>query len=156
MLLPLPDFLSSAIILKAFESKKMVSLEDRKGVPARIKSKEYKECKAWLDTGKRVTKCKVPVIIQLDDGSLKATRIDKENVDDPFSEPTSYEEAALQQLADIDYKMDILARDLARCRIQATDEMLRIFGEKLDRACTVQVSKGSRARWIHVNWDDEN
>ena len=78
-----------------------MSLESRKGAACRIKSKLYKECEAWVDTAKKITKCKVPVIIKTDEG-LKATRVDKESVDEPYDAPTSYEEAALQQKPEMD------------------------------------------------------
>lgn len=131
----------------------MTNLNNRKGDAIRILTSKYKECDAWIDTGKKNTRCKVPVIIETDEG-LKSTRIDKENVTTPFELPVLYEEAAFQQKPEMDLLADQLMKKLARCNITSSDEIVRILMGKLDKANAVQAAKGSRARWEHVEWEN--
>ena len=130
-------------------------LAERKGIPVRILSKKYKKCPAWRDTNHSDTRCKVHVIIEYEPGKLRGTLINKENVADDYPEPTSYEEAALQQIDQIDYAMDHLCKLLSEANIQSGEEITRIFSAKLDRATIIQFSKGTSAKWFQVNYTSE-
>lgn len=135
----------------------MPDLNAGKGAAVRILTEKYKDCEAWLDTGRKKTKCKTPVIIQDEkEGGLKSTRICNKNLADPYTPPETYEEAAFQQKPELDLLADKLAKKLAACNISRGDSIVDILMAKLDRANAMQMAKGSRARWEHIDWDWSN
>ena len=127
-------------------------LEQRKGRSCRLLSQKYRESTAWYDTGRNPTKCKTPVIIELSQGQYKSVLINKENVEEAYEEPDTYEEAALQQHPDLDYKFDNLCKWLAECNIHGEEAIIAIFKAKLERANLIQTSKGNKAKWRHVDF----
>lgn len=119
----------------------MTNLNNRKGDAIRILTSKYKECDAWIDTGKKNTRCKVPVIIETNEG-LKSTRIDKENVTTPFELPVLYEEAAFQQKPEMDLLADQLMKKLAHCNIiQAPARLFAFSWENLTKRMQFKLRK---------------
>jgi hypothetical protein len=72
--------------------------------------------KGWLDADAKQLKKQVYVIISIPEGEDLRKRVWKSSVR-ARSRPTNWEEAILDQLADIDGKMDELANLLAKCEI---------------------------------------
>ena len=88
----------------------------------------------------------------------KWTRLPKTSVKlvSELEEPSSYEEAILDQHPDIDEALDKVMAELAKCKISTimgdSDEITRILLEKLELAQAHQRAKGNKAMWRDVEW----
>ena len=110
---------------------------------------------AWLNTDMEETRCFLYLWVQqVAGGPCLNTRVSKENVTYSTT-PKSYGEAILFQLPDIYKKMNTLAKEAARCRLngsdQETEEFVGLFrdmiGTKFDA-----LKKDKRARFYDVEW----
>jgi hypothetical protein len=126
-----------------------------KGEGIRLVGGTYKDKTGWLNAAKKHTPLCYYVIVALDNEE-KATRVRKTSVKlgSAEAEPTSYEEACLQQHPDIDAAFDKLVQDLVKCGIHGdSQEILRIITKKLTEARVAQSMKGNKAIWRNVNWE---
>jgi hypothetical protein len=128
---------------------------ERKGFPIRFCAGKYKGRLGWMDKKNASTKCMHSVLVIMDElgEDIYVTRVMKESVGDRFHEPESYIQAALQQHEDILGDMDRLAKKLAECRIEGTEEILHIFKKKVDDAFHRQLVKGNKAKWRSVDFE---
>jgi hypothetical protein len=121
----------------------------------------YEDQKGWLNANREPTKCKYYVIVEAnppDRVHEKETFVLKTSVKfiNVQNEPTTWEEALLNQHPDIDRQMDKLAADLVMCRFdyqQSGEEISRILVEKIaDEQNKVQ-ALGSNAKYKDVIWE---
>jgi hypothetical protein len=100
----------------------------------------------WIDNEKEETKKMIYVIVVLENGSTKKTRVQKESVRKLHGSPSNYTEAILQQCPNIKVKMEKLCRELTKCSvaIDANDGILEIK------------QKGSKATYHHVSHNTGN
>lgn len=112
----------------------------------------------WIDTSKKPTPKMFYVIVNEDDGTKTATRVMKESVVDAkraLVEPSTFEDACLQQHPEIDRMMDKLAERLAMCSVVPTDHLGTVFLKKLHKANTKQFNKGKKALWYKVDFSPQ-
>jgi hypothetical protein len=90
---------------------------------------------------------------------VKKTYVLIENVGPAeMEEPTSYATALLQQHNDIEANMNTVIRQLATCSIQEGSiqtALCQIFKQKLHDTITKQETKGSKARYRIVDFDED-
>jgi hypothetical protein len=123
-----------------------------KGEPIRFVRGLYKGKTGWLNKEKGSTECQFYVIVSMANNKIKRTRVNKESVAAPRDEmaPSSYAEALLQQHPDLEEKMDILCRELAKCKIQKDAAgIYKILNRKIEEAIKRQ-SKKSKAVYREV------
>lgn len=128
-----------------------------KGDRIRFVAGTYAGYTGWYDNARKTSghgrkTMYVYVIVFLDDGTEKATKVRKTSVRPSFKAPATYEEAIIQQHSDIEAQMIRLASMFATCKIKDDDEVIRLFREELNKAKTEQFMKGKRARWRHTNF----
>jgi hypothetical protein len=128
-----------------------------KGDEIRFVGGIYSGKTGWFNAAKNHTPCMFYVIVALDGGEEKATKVNKKSarlLSTTEEEPSSFAEACLRQNPDIDASIDKLAQLLAQCGITVASEaeMGRILSERVAQACIAQNMKGNKATWRHVNW----
>lgn len=124
----------------------------QKGDSIRFKSGSYRGRTGWLDADKGSTERQVYVCVDMGNKEFW-TRVSKESIAPPYEQPSTFEEAALQQHPEIERMMDKLVRDLARCGINGgSAEIAKIFDRKLHLANAKQAEKGSKATYWHVEY----
>lgn len=137
----------------------------READPAPVKGEEitiiagsYSGHRAWKNDAKGTTAKMVYVIIDMGDGNELATRIKKKNIGPPVASPSSYEEAAVQQIAAVQYHLKKAAYHLAKCQIKDWDETCRLFMIMCLEAKLEQEELGPAAAYYNVqfNQDDMN
>jgi len=118
------------------------SLEDRKG--DRIKllggtaKKHHDYLAAWLDKGKPPTKFYYYIIVEMQDPEdvdrtyLDSCKAMKSNVAHPDPPPTTYIQAAFQQVPQLASNLADFSRTVAKCRIRRCRELSNIIRESLD------------------------
>ena len=124
---------------------------DNKGDDIRFSKGSYAGMRGWLDASKPDHPPKMyNVIIQISPVEDKVTRVMKTSVRFLVNDtiPVSMEEAVLKQHRDVDVAMDRLAALLAQCMVRpASNEIHRIFENKIDEAWSSQTMKGEKATW---------
>ena len=127
------------------------------GEPVQFIGSKYIGKKGWLDTSKGCSNSRQYVIVDIGDGKLPRTHVQKKNVV-KISEvlpPDSYEQAVLQQQPNIKIMMDKLAQELVRCHItidEHHDEIVFFFVESMSAAEEKQESLGGKALWRHIEY----
>jgi len=144
-------------ILRSLLPTTMVNYSDAdKGEQIRITGGTYRGRNGWRWKGKADTLKRTYVIIELEDGVLKGTRLSKTNVGAPWQPPTNYVEAALQQHLQIDETLDKLCMLLAKCNLTGEERDLhRAFFDRMQAARVQKLSEGQSASWFHVEFADE-
>jgi hypothetical protein len=137
----------------------------KKGTPIKIVDGKYKGCWGWIDTSRDATACFVPVIVSIKKGSAvseKKTRVAYESyvLITEIKQPTTYKEAVMSELSDIDALMRQLVKKLAECENigahgEAGKNVAGIFLDRLGKAIAAQNNKGEKARWRRVKWRQE-
>jgi hypothetical protein len=129
----------------------------KKGNSVRFCGGKYIGKTGWLNDEKGVTQQKVYVIVDMGDEKTKETIVNRESIAAPYTQPGTFEEAALQQHPDIESMMDKLVRQLAKCNVGSTDVSVQTiastFFNKMVKARTKQVELGKKATWRDVTWD---
>lgn len=100
-----------------------------KGEKVKFKGGIYSGRLGWINDAKKATKFFVHVVVALDDGEEKATRVKKTSVT-KLSEvraPATYEDALLDQYPDVNKDFDRLAMKLVLCGIEHDKELGRLF-----------------------------
>ena len=127
-----------------------------------IKGKEIRFCRGkysgytgWENKAKKATKRYVYVIVAKETQEIQ-TRVKKNSIRDKWSQAQSFEEAALQQHPDMEQTMIKLAQMFAECDIYDNDEALRLFSCELDLARIYQQEAGSKARYRHVVFSEDD
>ena len=139
--------------------KTMSTKEDMsRGDQIRFVKGAYAGKLGWIDKSreKKYNKSQFwPVIVSLDDGEEKHTRVIKSSVRTRVDkEPATYKEAIMQQHPDIEKKMIELAAMFAQCDVQDLKEAARIFREELKQAQEYQMALGrDKSRWRAVEYD---
>lgn len=135
------------------------ALEDRKGEPIKLVGGTYTRHRyyvgAWLDTGKAATQCYFSIIIEKPDPEdphttyLEAVKAVKANCLEPDSEPTTYLEAAFQQVPQLGERLTSFAMMVAKCRVSRSRELSALIRDAIDREASKLLKKGARAHY-HV------
>ena len=127
-----------------------------KGDPIRFIRGVYAGCKGWINKSKNNKKKSNfrHVIVELDDGVEKATRVKFNSYRKPFSEAHYYEEAAVQQHSDLEFAMIRLAEMFVECGIHDNMHTLRLFDAELRVARANQTRMGGKARYRNVLFTD--
>ena len=128
----------------------------QKGDEIRFVKGSYAGCVGWVNTSKRSKKKSsyVHVIVKTEGNIEKATRVKRNSIRQTFEDPTSFEEAALQQHADLELALIRVTEIFAECGINQTIEAIRLFEEELDRSRAFQISLGNKARYRHIEWTE--
>jgi hypothetical protein len=131
----------------------------KKGARIKFVGGKYTGRGGWLDNGRDPTDSFTPVVVKLKNDKEKVTKVLHENyvLRTELADPTSYEEAAFQQHADIDRLLTLLCKNMAECEMldsagNSGTQLSRIFLERLLKAQTRQTAKGDAARWRRVRW----
>ena len=104
----------------------------------------------------------VCVILREASGEDFSTRLSKSSVELDSAmkpEPTSYEEAALQQHPKIEWKLEALCKDLALLNLRGDKSiinMTNIFRKILIKKLQEQNDLGEDAMWKHVNYESDD
>ena len=119
-----------------------------RGKPVKFTGGKYAGCSGWIDKGKGETRRSVYVIIVLNDGRTKHTRVLKESIESD-SEPTNFGEALVKEYPDIRQILKKLTSSLAQVEMDSneTEAMVTYFHDQLLQAQSKQERLGGRARW---------
>ena len=141
------------LTISKFQEKQALNMagsqDNDRGKPIKFTGGKYASCSGWIDKGKDKRTCRsVYVIILLNDGHTKHTRVLKESIK-PESTPTNLAEALMKEYPDIHQILKKLTSLLAQVELDSkeTDAMVTHFHEKLLQAQEKQEGLGGRARW---------
>lgn len=142
-------------LISSMEQKKLaIKMSAQKGQEIRFIRGKYQGQTGWVNAAKKKTKKGLqPVIVKMDNGVEKQTRVKVTSFRTPFSAANNYAEAALQQHPDMELAMIKLAESVAECGLRDINEMLVIFEAEIERAKFILLSKGSSARYRIVTCD---
>ena len=127
-----------------------------KGAEITIIAGSYSGRCAWKNDAKGTTAKMVYVIIDMGDGDELAKRIKKNNIGPPPVSPSSYEEAVVQQIADVQYHLKKAAYHLAKCQIKDWDEACRLFMIMCLEAQMEQEELGPAAAYYNVQFNQND
>ena len=135
-----------------------------KGAAIKFVGGTYQGLYGWLNRDRQCSTCFVYVIVALKAGKEKCTKVRHENyvLRTAIRNPTNYEEAAVQQHADIDAMLRRLAKSLAECEEilpegDSGKRISNIFLEYLQQAVATQASKPvEKQRWRRVRFRCNN
>ena len=128
--------------------------------PAPIKGNElsiirgnYKGLKAWVNTAKTQPSKMIYVIIAMPEGDELATKVRKSSIGAPLQPPTSFEEAALQQVPEIEIALRKAATLLAKCGVTHNwDEACRLFTKIGVEEATFLAETGPKAEYFNISF----
>ena len=123
-----------------------------KGEEINITGGSYKGKKAWKNQAKNPTAKMLYVIIDMGEGVELATRIKKKSVGPSIQPPSSYEEAAVQQIPDVHYHLKQAAYHLAKCQITDWEEAARLFTMMCHEAQMELEAEGTKATFYNVDF----
>lgn len=137
------------------------SLEERKGEPIKLLGGTAKKHQdyigAWLDKGKHPTKHYHYIIVEMEDPEdVDRTYLDtckalKSNVGYPDPPPTTYIQAAFQQVPVLASRLADFSRTVAKCRIQRTRELSGIIRASLDHEARKLLVNGRRDQYYIID-----
>lgn len=132
----------------------MNNQQPTRGRPIRFVKGTYAGRHGWIDSSRRETKSFTQAVIVAADGDdgERCTRVQKSSFRPEFQDPISFEEAALQQHFDMEQTMIKLAQMFVECGIRDNREATELFAAELNIAATLQLQKGSSARWRDVTF----
>lgn len=133
-------------------------LSERKGRQVRLIGGTFKAHKhyvgAWLDSGKRQDLPSYYHIIveKPDPEDPDTTYLDtfkalKSNCVAPYSTPTTYVQAAFQQIPQLDARLVDFAKIVAKCRIQRSRELSNIIKAAIDKEARILLQRGYNATY---------
>ena len=96
------------------------SQDNDRGKPVKFTGGKYAGCSGWIDKGKGETRRSVYVIILLNDGRTKRTRVLKEGIE-PESTPTNFAEALMKEYPDIRQILKKLTSLLAQVEMDSDE-----------------------------------
>lgn len=134
------------------------ALEDRKGRRVKLLGDTAKKHRdyiaAWIDIGKNHTREYYYLIVEKPDpedperayleGPVRGKKV---NVVDPDPTPTTYIQAAFQQVPQLGYRLTDFAKMVAKCRIQRGRELSNIIKAYIDRENLNLLKRGSNAEY---------
>ena len=123
-----------------------------KGDEIYIASGSYKGRKAWKNEAKKHPPKSYYVIVDMGDGTELTTRILRRSVGVAPEPPTSYEEAAVQQIPDIQYHLKKAAYHLAKCQINDWEELACLFQIMCLEAQVELETLGPKAAYYNVQY----
>lgn len=133
------------------------ALQDRKGDPIKLVGGSYTRHRyyvgAWLDTGKATTLYYYHIIVEKPDPEdpndtyLEAVKALKTNCVDVDLPPSTYLEAAFQQVPQLGERLTSFASMAAKCRISRGRELSKVIKNALDREASNLFKKGARAEY---------
>lgn len=131
-----------------------------KGEEITIIAGSYKGKQAWKNNAKAPTPKMVYVIINMgagDDGADReiTTRIKKTSIGARPEAPSSFEEAAIQQIPEIRYHLKKAAQGLAKCQIEDWDEVCRLFQIFCLEEQIELEALGPKASYYNVQYNEE-
>lgn len=134
----------------------MNNQQPTRGRPIRFVKGTYAGRHGWIDSSRRETKSfsQAVIVAASEDDVERCTRVLKSSFRWEFQDPTSFEEAALQQHFDMEQTMIKLAQMFVECGICDNHQATELFKAELDIAATLQLQKGSSARWRDVTFVD--
>lgn len=132
--------------------------------PAPLKGQEitivrgnYQGLKAWTNDAKPQPSKMLYVIIAMPEGDEITTKVRKTSVGPPRHDPTSFEEAALQQIPEIEIALRKAASLWAKCGVTHDwNEACRIFAQIGMEEATNLAESGPKASYFHVQFQSEN
>ena len=143
------------------------SYEDRKGRQVQVRGasarKHFGYIGAWIDTAKPATNLYAHVIFEkpyTDERGNNSTyfesrRILKDNLEEPDTDlPSTYLQAAFQQIPQLNDRVDALALTLAKCRIVKSEELTRRINNAIDKAGSKLLRQGPRATYYLIDQDN--
>ena len=136
------------------------NFESKKGSPIQIVRGGHSGCSRWIDKSRYTSNCFTPVIVKKGNQEQEIqTKVKHENyiLNTELKVPTTYEEATIQQHADINELLNKLVRKMAECELAgATDTSQKIissiFLSRLRKARQRLDVKGSKARWRGIKF----
>jgi len=133
------------------------ALEDRKGYPIKLIGSTAKKHRpyngVWFDAAIPATRNYYYVIIQKPDPDdelqdyLEPARVCKSNVEDVPEAPTTYLEAAVQQVPQLEERLINFAKMVAKCRISKSRELSDLIAKHIDRETSLLIRKGPAANY---------
>lgn len=96
------------------------------------------------------------VIVPMKSGAEKATRVLKSSIRAPFADPTTFEEAALQQHPDLELAMINLAEMFVQCGVTRSTEAMKLLDAELTEAYSRFKLLGNKARYRGVDFHPDN
>lgn len=136
----------------------MSDLEERKGEAVRLlghTAKKHKDAVGvWRDTTKAPTRDFVYVIVEYPDDTgsyLTLFRAKKSNVAPREESPTTFTEAAFQQVPQLEERLISFAKMVAKCRINRSDELMSKIAAVIDRETQHLLNKGTAAEFRLIN-----
>ena len=134
--------------------------EPVKGAQIYIQSGSYKGRFGWKNTAKRDTAKMAYVIVDMGNGEELATRIKKSSLGSLPDPPSSYTEAAFQQIPDIQYHLKKTAWHLAKSQADDVSEMSRLLAMLFVEAQLELHDLGNKASYYKItyveNMQEEN
>lgn len=136
-----------------------------KGSEIRFVKGTYAGMHGWIDKDKKKKKGSAyrNVIVDYkakdgdDEDGIYQTRVKESSYRKLWTQPKTFEEAALQQHPDIEKAMITLAEMFAQCGSDlSNDGVLQLFHEELTRAKAHIKGLGSKARYRYVLFGGEN
>jgi hypothetical protein len=136
----------------------MSDLEDRKGEPVRLlghSAKKHKDAVGfWRDMTKAPTRDFIYIIVEYptDTGSyLQSFRAKRSNVAAREEPPTTFLEAAFQQVPQLEERLISFAKMVAKCRINRDDALMSKIAAVIDRETQQLLNKGATAEYRLIN-----
>ena len=126
-----------------------------KGNEVALVKGKYKGLRAWINIAKTQTTKMYYVVVEGKDGVEFTTRVKKTSVGKPAAEPATFEEAALQQIPEIEDAVRQAAFLFAKCGISdwsEASEACRIFCQFGEEEHVKLTEMGPRAQFFNVNW----
>jgi len=111
-------------------------------------------CKGWFNAAKSPTTSSVHIIIDKgqdpQDDAQYTVCVRKESVATYTENPSSVEELVIQEDPSVAFHLAALAQAVAQCGLSGTDKLLELVKMQIDKACVVQLEKGSKAKYSEV------
>ena len=127
-----------------------------KGDEVYIIAGSYKNRRAWINAAINRNPPKMRyVIVDMGDGVELATRIKKTSIGPIPDGPSSYEEAAVQQIPDINYHLKKAAYHLAKCQISDFGELSRLFMAMYIEAQVELEALGPTASYYNIQFNSD-
>lgn len=126
-----------------------------KGDPIYITGGKYKGHNGWINNAK-TQPAKMRYVIINFDGEEKTKRIRKSSIGQRPMDPTTYEEAAIQQVQVVDFHLRQAAYHLAKCNVNDWNEVARIFKLMGETAQNELQLQGTSATYYNIVFDEDD
>lgn len=128
----------------------------RLGEPITILWGKHHGKKAWINADQEASKSKFPIVYVGEDSQYYKTSVYRHMVvkGRHCGSPRTLEEAAFEQIPELEKAVHTLTLKLAMCGIrEPSPELLEKISRRLNKAVRHQAKKGTKALWVRIDFD---